>query len=63
LANGGPATLEFNNEKLAVQAVPATDARSIERASQEFLAKYQSSPYAASIVRPKVLETTLRLDP
>jgi hypothetical protein len=63
LANGGPATLEFNGEQLAVQAVPATDAGSVERASQEFLSKYRSSPYAASIVRPEVLETTLRLDP
>ena len=63
LANGGPATLEFDNKKLAVQAVPATDAGSIERANQEFLSKYRSSPYSASIVRPEVLETTLRLDP
>jgi hypothetical protein len=62
LANGGPATLEFNGEQLAVQAVPATDAGSIERASQEFLSKYRSSPYAASIGRQDVLETTLRLD-
>ena len=63
LANGGPATLGVNSEQLAVQAVPATDAGSVERASQEFLAKYRSSPYAASIVRQDVLETTLRLDP
>jgi hypothetical protein len=34
LANGGPATLEFNGEQLAVQAAPATDAVSTERASQ-----------------------------
>jgi hypothetical protein len=63
LATGGAATLEFNGEQVAVHAVPATDALSIERASQEFLSKYRSSPYAASIVRPEVLETTLRLDP
>jgi hypothetical protein len=62
LATGGTATLEFNGDQLAVQAVPATDADSTERASQEFLSKYRSSPYAASIVRPEVLETTLRLD-
>jgi hypothetical protein len=62
LATGGPAMLEFNAEQLAVQAVPATDAGSTERASQEFLSKYRSSPYAASIVRSEVLETTLRLD-
>ena len=63
LATGGPATLEFNGEQVAVQAVPTTDALSIERASQEFLSKYRSSPYAASIACPEVLETTLRLDP
>ena len=58
LANGGPATLELNGEQLAVQAVAATDAGSIERASQEFLSKYRPSPYAASIVRPDVLLTS-----
>jgi hypothetical protein len=63
LAPGGAATLEFNGEQVAVQAVPATDALAIERASQEFLSKYRSSPHAASIVRPEVLQTTLRLDP
>jgi len=63
LANGGLATLEFNGEQLAVQAAPATDAVSTERASQEFLSKYRTSPYATSIVRAEVLGTTLRLDP
>ena len=63
LANGGPATLEFNGEQPAVQAAPATDAVSTERASQEFLSKYRTSPYATSIVRAEVLGTTLRLDP
>ena len=63
LATGGPATLEFDGERVAVQAVPTTDGPSIERASQAFLSRYRSSPYATSIVRPEVLETTLRLDP
>ena len=63
LADGGPATLEFNGRQLAVEAVPANDAASIERASQAFLAKYRSSPYAESMVRPEVLPTTLRLEP
>jgi hypothetical protein len=63
LAGGGPATLEFNGQRLAVQAVPATDADAIERASREFLLKYRSSPYAESIVRPEVLQTNLRLEP
>jgi hypothetical protein len=63
LAGGGPATLEFDGRRLAVQAVPATDADSIERASREFLSKYRSSPYAESMVGPAVLQTTLRLEP
>ena len=63
LANGGPATLEFNGERLAVHAAPATDAASIERVSQEFLSKYRTSACVASIVRTEVLDTTLRLDP
>ena len=50
-------------EQVAVQTVPTADAPSIEGASEEFLAKYWSSSYAASIVRPEVLETTLLLDP
>jgi hypothetical protein len=63
LAGGGPATLEFNGQRLTVQAVPATNAESIERASSEFLSNYRSSPYAESIVRLTVLQTTLRLEP
>lgn len=63
LATGGPATLEFDGEQVAVQAAPTTDGPSIEGASQAFLSRYRSSPYATSIVRPEVLETTLRLDP
>jgi hypothetical protein len=63
LAGGGPATLEFNGRRLAVQAVPAADADSIERANREFLAKYRASPYVGSMLRAEVLATTLRLEP
>lgn len=63
LASGGPATLEFNGRQVAVQAVPAADAASIERASREYLSKYRSSPYAEPMVRSEVLPTTLRLEP
>jgi len=35
----------------------------IEKASGEYLRKYQTSPYAQSIVRAEVLSTTLRLEP
>jgi len=63
LSTGGFATLEFTGRRLPVQAFPAAGADSIARASREFLRKYQSSPYAQSIVRAEVLPTTLRLEP
>jgi hypothetical protein len=63
LAPGGPATLEFAGRKLAVQAIPASDAGAIASASDEYLRKYRTSPYAQSMVRAEVLPTTLRLEP
>src|SRR6266850_1163491 len=63
LATGGSATLDFAGRRLAVQALPASDADSIARASREYLRKYQPSPYAQSMVRAEVLPTTLRLEP
>src|ERR1700741_765008 len=63
LAMGGPATLEFAGRRLAVQALPESDAGSIAQASREYLRKYQPSPYAQSIVGSEVLPTTLRLEP
>ena len=63
LAAGGTATLEFAGRRLAVQALPVSDAGAIARASREYLQKYQPSPYAQSMVRAGVLPTTLRLEP
>jgi len=63
LANGGPATLEFAGQRLAVQAIPANEPTAIERASRAYLSKYQPSPYAQAMVKPEVLSTTLRLEP
>jgi hypothetical protein len=63
LAAGGSATLEAGGRAVAVQAVPANDAASIQRASAAFLAKYRPSTYADAMVKPDVLGTTLRLDP
>jgi hypothetical protein len=63
LATGGLATLEFAGRRLEVQALQASDADSIARASREYLRKYQPSPYAQSMVRAEVLPTTLRLEP
>jgi hypothetical protein len=63
LATGGSATLEFAGRRLGVQALPASDADSIARASRDCLRKYQPSPYAQAMVRAEVLPTTLRLEP
>jgi hypothetical protein len=63
LAAGGPATLEFAGRRLPVQATPASDAASVERASHEILRKYQHSSHAQEMVRGEILPTTLRLEP
>ena len=63
LAAGGPATLEFAGRRLAVRAVPEGDPGAVDRASQEYLRKYRSSPYAQAMVKSEVLPTTLRLEP
>ncbi len=57
------ATLEVGDHSIPVRVIAATDDASIERASREFLAKYNPSPYAPMMVRPEVLMTTLRLEP
>src|SRR6202035_5941236 len=63
LATGGPATLAFACRQLAVQAIAVSDPTAVARASQEYLQKYQPSPYAQAMVRSDVLPTTLRLEP
>ena len=63
LAAGGPATLEFAGRQLAVHAIPVSDPAAVARASDEYLRKYQPSPYAQAMVRSDVLPTTLRLEP
>ncbi|HTR86963.1 MAG TPA: DUF2255 family protein [Reyranella sp.] len=63
IATGGAATLEFSGRRIAVTAVPVSDAGSIDAASAEYRRKYRSSPYAPSVARPEVLATTLRLQP
>jgi hypothetical protein len=61
LAAGGAATLEFAGRRLTVQALPESDVDAVDRASREYLRKYQPSPYAPAMVKPDVLRTTLRL--
>ncbi len=63
LAAGGSATLEFAGRRLAVRAIPASDADAVERTSREILRKYQRSSHAQEMVRAEILPTTLRLKP
>jgi hypothetical protein len=63
LAGGGRASLEWAGRRLPVQAIPATDADPVARASGRYLSKYRASPYAEPMVRAEVLPTTLRLEP
>src|ERR1700683_1319160 len=44
-ASGASATLELATHRLAVQAIPASDAASIARASREILRKYRHSSH------------------
>jgi len=48
---------------LPAQAVPATDASSIERTSAALLRKYDGDPAAQRMVRDEILDLTLRLEP
>jgi hypothetical protein len=63
LAAGGSATLEFSGRSAPVRAIPESDPGAVDRASGEYLRKYQPSPYASAMVKPEVLPTTLRLEP
>lgn len=63
LAAGGPATLEVAGRRLEVQAIPASDGASVDRASREILRKYRHSSHAQEMVRAEILSTTLRLEP
>jgi hypothetical protein len=63
LAADGRGTLQVRDQRIAVQASPATDDLSVAQASAAFLAKYQHSSYVGSMVRAEVLATTMRLDP
>jgi hypothetical protein len=63
LAQGGLASLELNENRLSVLAVPATDPAIIARVSDGFLQKYRTSSHAPEMVRPETLPTTLRLEP
>ena len=63
LASGGMARLDLDGRQIDVRVTPANDHDSVQRASKEYMTKYRTSPYAASITRDEVLATTLRLQP
>lgn len=54
--------LHVNGQRLAVTAVPASDPASIERTSSGILRKYAGDPAADAMVRPELLDLTLRLE-
>ena len=55
--------LHVRRASLAVRAIPAADAASIERCSRALEHKYAGDPALGSMLRPETLPTTLRLVP
>ncbi|MFQ5966543.1 MAG: DUF2255 family protein [Acidimicrobiia bacterium] len=55
--------LVVGDTRVAFRAVPATDAESIEHASEGFRRKYPKGRSLDAMVVPEVLHTTLRLEP
>ncbi len=54
--------LHVAGQRLPVTAVLADDSDSIERTSAGLLSKYAGDPAAKSMVRPELLDLTLRLE-
>jgi hypothetical protein len=52
-----------SDRRIEVQAVPAVDAASVDACSRGLEAKYAGDPATPAMVAPKVLDTTLRLEP
>ena len=55
--------IHVEGKRFPASAIAATDPDSIERTSAGFLRKYAGDPAAKAMVKPEVLETTLRLEP
>jgi hypothetical protein len=62
LANPAVA-IHVDGRRLPATAIPATDPDAIERTSAGYKRKYASDPATPAMLGPKVLETTLRLEP
>lgn len=55
--------LDAAGTKIRASAVPARDASSVERTSDALSRKYPKSKSLDSMMRPEILDTTMRLDP
>ena len=55
-------TLIIDGRRLPGRVVQGVDSRSIGLVSDELLRKYASDPATPAMVRPEVLDTTLRVD-
>lgn len=63
-AEANPAiAIHVNGRRLPATAIPATDPDSIDRCSNAFRRKYANDPALRTMVAPKTLETTLRVEP
>lgn len=58
-----PVAIQVGPRRLPVRLTPAVDGDSIERASRAFERKYRDDPSTPEMLRPEILETTLRLEP
>lgn len=56
-------TLIVGGRRLDGRVVPGVDSRSIGLVSDELLRKYATDSATPAMVRPEVLDTTLRVDP
>ena len=54
--------LHVDGQRLPASAIPAADPDSIERTSAGLLQKYAGDPAASRMVRPELLDLTLRLE-
>lgn len=55
--------LHIGATAIPLEAIPATDDASVARASRGFEEKYPRGQSLAAMLRPDVLDTTLRLEP
>jgi hypothetical protein len=56
-------SLIVGSDRHRFRAEPATDPESVERTSNGFRRKYRPGRSLDAMIRPEVLETTIRLDP